>query len=55
MREAPLDWAIWVDVVEEVLCELRIPNDKKPASQLVDLLAWPALTADGSGELDRAT
>lgn len=41
--------------MEEVLCELRNPNDKKPASQLVDRLAWPALAADGSGELDGAT
>ena len=55
MREAPLDGAVRVDVVEEVLCELRIPNDKKPVSQLVDLLAWPALAADGRGESGGAT
>lgn len=34
-------------IVEEVPCELRAPRETKPASQLVDLLAWLALTADG--------
>lgn len=47
VREAALDRAIWVGIVEEVPCELRAPSETKPASQLVDLVVWLALTADG--------
>ena len=49
VREAALDGATWVGIMEEVLCELRTPSEMKPTSQLVDLLTWLALTADGDG------
>lgn len=47
--EAALDWAVWVDITEEVLCELGAPNARMPAWQLVDVLA--GLNQDGRGEL----
>lgn len=38
--EAALDRTVWIGITEELLCEVRVRNDKKePALQLVDLLA----------------
>lgn len=40
MGKGALDRTVWLNIKEEVLCEVRAADDKKePALQLVDLLA----------------